>query len=335
MIENVVIVGSGPAGYTAAIYAARAGLNPLMLRGPQPGGQLSTTTIIENFPGFPNGIDAFELIQKWEAQATEFGTRIQGDIVTGIRAKRDDPNDPITLLLEGDKEIKTFSVIVATGASAKWLGIPGEDNYKNRGISSCATCDGWAFKNKDIVVIGGGDTAFEEALYLSNLCRKVYILHRRTEFRAGSIMVERAVVKENIYFILDATPMEFLGDEFKLTGVKFKYNVDEHEVELKVDGAFVAIGHTPNTSFLVNNSDTKFYIQRNGYIVKNDVTSNMLEWDYNYSGTDFIPCNGVFAAGDCADDMYRQAITAAGDGCKAAMDAERHLQSIKTKTHVS
>lgn len=321
MIENMVIIGSGPAGYTAAIYAARAGLNPLMLTGPQPGGQLSTTTIIENYPGFSKGIDAFELITQWQLQAKEFGTRFQDDIVIGIKAKRRISHQPITLLLEGGKQVKTMTVVVATGASAKWLGIPGEDEYKNKGVSSCATCDGWAFKNKEVIVIGGGDTAFEEALYLSNLCSKVHIMHRRTEFKAGSIMVERAVSKNNIHFILDAKPVEFAGDGNKLTTVFYEQHGSKKE--LNICGAFVAIGHTPNTGFLVDNCDTKFYIQHNGYIVKNDVTANMLEWDYRYYGIDYIPSEGIYAAGDCADDRYRQAITAAGDGCKAAMDAER------------
>jgi thioredoxin-disulfide reductase len=325
MIEDVVIIGSGPAGYSAAIYAARANLSPLIISGPEPGGQLTTTTIIENYPGFSDGVDAYELIMAWKQQALNFGARTLDNIVVDIFLD----SDIKTIYLDNGKYIDTKTVIIATGASAKWLGIEGEQQYKNKGVSACATCDGYAFRGKDVAVIGGGDTAFEEALYLSKMCRKVYLIHRREEFRASKIMVDRATYAENIYFILNAVPQAFVGDGNKLNSILYKWNRDQEcegiEINLKVDGAFVAIGHIPNTSFLGES------------VLKDD--SGYLETTLlNAGNTTFTTClmspdgdiiDGVYAAGDCADRVYRQAVTAAGEGCKAALDAERYLSTFK------
>ena len=335
-IENVVIIGSGPAGYTAAIYAARAGLNPLLLAGPEPGGQLVTTTLVENYPGFAEGIQAFDLIEAWSKQAKHFGTRVKHASVQSVEFQQL-PNNPHTLYLEGNESIKALSVIVATGAAAKWLGVPGEAEYKNKGISACATCDGFAFRGKNVAVIGGGDAAFEEALYLSNLCSKVYIMHRRSEFRASKIMVERAIDAPNTYFVLDAVVESFYGskDQSKLEGIV--YSQSSQSSQLKVDGAFVAIGHTPNTKFLQD----QVACDSSGYIMTKPATSTNVYFSddykinsnlYYYSSPAEYPYRaipGVFAAGDCVDHVYRQAITAAGEGCKAALDAERYLSSLK------
>lgn len=339
-VENVVIVGSGPAGYTAAIYAARAGLHPLLLAGPEPGGQLITTTLVENYPGFAEGIQAFELIEAWSNQAKNFGTCVKYASVQAVDFQKL-PGEFHTLYIEDGKTVKAKTVIIATGASAKWLNVPGEEEYKNRGISACATCDGFAFKNKNVVVIGGGDTAFEEALYLSNLCSKVHILHRRSEFRASTIMVERATNKENIYFLLNAQTESFYGttDQSKLKGLVYWLNGQRYTFD--VDGVFVAIGHTPNTRFLSN----QVACDSSGYVITKPVTSTSVYFDedceqtkrnashnlYFYNNYQECPHRvipGVFAAGDCVDHVYRQAITAAGEGCKAALDAERYLRSL-------
>jgi thioredoxin reductase (NADPH) len=320
--ENIVIIGSGPAGYTAAIYAARAGLNPLLLAGPEPGGQLITTTVIENYPGFAHGIPAFELIEAWRSQAENFGTRIKYQTVQSVDFRT--RPEPLKLYLEDQSVIETLSVIIATGASAKWLGVSGEEQYKNRGISACATCDGFAFRGKDVAVIGGGDTAFEEALYLSNLCRKVYLIHRRGEtgFRASKIMIERATDKQNIYFVLNAAVQSFYGDDSKLLGIN--YLQDGEEQTLKVDGAFVAIGHTPNTKFLVD----KVATDSSGYLITKPETGTTVFFQDEFSEKVHQCIPGVFAAGDCVDRVYRQAVTAAGEGCKAALDAEKYLSTL-------
>ena len=326
MVHNIVIIGSGPAAYSAAIYAARAGLKPVIVTGPQPGGQLVTTTEIENYPGFAEGIDAFELITAWKKQALRFGTMIVNATVTSVEHS----GDIKIIFLDNGRYIDTKTVIVATGASAKWLNIEGEEEYKNKGISACATCDGYAFRGKDVVVIGGGDTAFEEALYLSKLCRKVFLMHRREEFRASEIMVNRAKQTENIEFILNATPQAFVGNENKLTSVLYKWNRDNDcegiEINLEVDGAFVAIGHTPNTSFL-----DKVCKDKDGYLITTCFYASTVPFTTCLMSDEFdtIIINGMFAAGDCADRIYRQAVTAAGEGCKAALDAERYLATFK------
>lgn len=326
MIENTVIIGSGPAAYSAAIYAARAGLKPVIVSGPQPGGQLVTTTDIENYPGFAEGIDAFELITAWKNQALRFGTRIIDATVTSVEHN----SDIKIVFLDNGRYIDTKTVIIATGASAKWLNIEGEEEYKNKGISACATCDGYAFRGKDVVVIGGGDTAFEEALYLSKLCRKVFLMHRREEFRASEIMVDRAKQTENIEFILNAVPQAFVGDGNKLTSILYNWNRDHDcegiEINLDIDGAFVAIGHTPNTAFLNSVCKDKdgYLITTSYYIGAVPLTTCLMSNEFYTSIVD-----GMFAAGDCADRIYRQAVTAAGEGCKAALDAERYLAAFK------
>lgn len=317
-MENVLILGSGPAGYTAAIYAARAGLKPLLVSGPQVGGQLMTTTDVENYPGFERGCNGFELMQAMQAQAARFGTRFQEGMVTGLelagRVK--------TAFLEDGTRIATRSLIVATGASAKWLGIPGEDEYKGRGVSACATCDGFFFKGKDVVVIGGGDTACEEALYLANLCKYVIMLVRKDTLRASQIMQRRVYAHSRILVRHGAEPLRFTGDGERLTQIWLRDSKTNHESSLYAEGAFVAIGHTPNTQFLKGQVD----MDAHGYL-KTDPThfgcSALTSKAYHHA-----PVPGVFVAGDCADHVYRQAVTAAGEGCKAALQAERYLASL-------
>lgn len=333
-IENVVIIGSGPAGYTAAIYAARAGLNPLVLAGPEPGGQLVTTSVIENYPGFAEGIDAIALIEAWKKQAQNFGAVVKYNSAVRLKLYQGEfhpydkfmPTEPMQVYLEDGTKVATKTIIIATGASARWLNILGEPVYKNKGVSACATCDGWAFRGKDVVVIGGGDTAFEEALYLSKLCRRVYLMHRRQEFRASQVMIDRAVEKNNIYFILDAVPVSFNGDDNKLSSVTYLSKKDNTYHDLDIQGAFVAIGHIPNTQFL-DNADIPVARYTNGYLVQqHGLTSAFRHTPQGINPYEIIP--GVFAAGDCVDSVYRQAVTAAGDGCRAALDAEKYLRTL-------
>ena len=319
-VENVVIIGSGPAGYTAAIYAARAGLKPLLITGPQPGGQLITTTQVENYPGFAEGIDAISLIEAWAKQAANFGTRFLNKVVRSVR-KSSSEEYSITIECVDSSAITAQAVIVATGASAKWLNIPGEEQYKNKGISACATCDGFAFRNKAVAVIGGGDTAFEEALYLSNLCKKVYLVHRRDQFRASTIMVDRVKKNSKIEFILNTSPLEFVGDGHRLNSILCQDNLTCRLFNLEVSGAFVAIGHTPSTEFL-----NPSFLTQGGYI-RTDSLNHGTSVVALYESQQTV-VNGLFAAGDCADPIYRQAVTAAGEGCKAALDAERYLRTL-------
>ncbi|MFN3652646.1 MAG: thioredoxin-disulfide reductase [Armatimonadota bacterium] len=310
MERNVTIIGSGPAGYTAAIYAARANLKPLLIQGMQPGGQLTITTDVENYPGFPDGIMGPEMMELFQKQATRFGT----EIVWGTVTKVDFSGWPFRLYTEDD-EFVSKTVIIATGASAKWLGLKGElpwpEGLGGRGVSACATCDGFFFKNQDVLVVGGGDTAMEEANYLTRMCNSVTIVHRREEFRASKIMVDRAKANPKIKWVLNAGVEEILGQEAgKVTGVRLRSTVEDKTWEMPTDAVFVAIGHKPNSDLFTGLLDMDEF----GYLkVKPGTTQTNIE--------------GVFAAGDIADRVYRQAITAAGLGCMAALEAERWLEA--------
>ncbi|MBR4962409.1 MAG: thioredoxin-disulfide reductase [Muribaculaceae bacterium] len=301
-----LIIGSGPAGYTAAIYAGRANLSPVVIEGIQPGGQLTTTTDIENFPGYPQGISGGEMMEDLRNQALRFGTDIRRGIVTSV----DFSKAPYKLTIDGETDVEADTVIIATGASAKYLGLEDENKYKGLGVSACATCDGFFYRRKVVAVVGGGDTACEEAAYLSNLASKVYMIVRKDYLRASVIMQER--VKNNPKIeILFNTQTEGLFGEDGLQGahlVKFKGSENEEKFDISIDGFFLAIGHKPNTDVF------KPYIELNndGYIVTKGITS-----ETNIAG--------IFAAGDVADTRYRQAIVAAGSGCKAAMDAEKYI----------
>jgi thioredoxin reductase (NADPH) len=309
MAENhykVVIIGSGPAGWTAAIYAARANLSPLVLQGTQPGGQLTITTDVENFPGFPEGIMGPELMEKFQAQAERFGTKVVYDTVTNVDLSK----RPFVLTAD-DGTYTADTLIIATGASAKWIGLEAEQRLMGHGVSSCATCDGAFFRNKEVMVVGGGDTAMEEANFLTRFCSKVVVVHRRDTLRASKIMQERAFKNPKIAFIWDSAIEDIMGaKETGVTAAKIK-NLKTGEVrEVPTQGVFVAIGHKPNTEIF----DGKLELHANGYIkVK--------------PGTPFTNVEGVFACGDVVDHHYRQAITAAGTGCMAAMDAEKYLEA--------
>jgi thioredoxin reductase (NADPH) len=308
--ERVVIVGSGPAGYTAALYAARANLNPLLFEGMQPGGQLTITSEVENFPGFPEGILGPELMEKMKKQAERFGTRFEMGEVTRVDFSR----RPFQLWQE-DRAFTADAVIVSTGASAKWLGIPSEQKYQGRGVSACATCDGFFFRGVEIAVVGGGDTAMEEASFLTKYATKVYVLHRRDELRASKIMQERVRKNPKIEIVLSVVIDEILGDGKAVTGVRLKSTKDGASRELPVKGVFMGIGHEPNTGIF------------RGQLKMNDV--GYIEVKAPSTATS-VP--GVFAAGDVADPTYRQAISAAGSGCQAAIDAERWLGEHATET---
>ena len=305
--HDVVILGSGSAGYTAAIYAARANLKPLMLVGPQSGGQLTITTEVENFPGFPEGIQGPELMQKMREQAARFGTEIVEATVESV----DFSKRPFVLHTD-QGEYRGKTVIVSTGASARLLGIPSEKRFFGFGVSACATCDGFFFKGRRVMVVGGGDTALEEANYLSRFCPEVVVVHRRGQMRASKIMQERSLANPKIRFILNATIEEVVGQEnpLKVTGVRLRDTKSGALSEHPIDGIFVAIGHQPNTAFLKG----QLALDEKDYVIVEPGSSRTK-----------VP--GVFAAGDVADPTYRQAVTAAGSGCQAAIDAERWLEA--------
>lgn len=311
-IRDVIILGSGPAGLTAAIYAARANLNPLVLEGPQPGGQLTITTDVENFPGFENPIEGPELMEAMRKQAIRVGTDVKQDWVSKV----DLSHRPFTLRSHEGNTYHAKTLIISTGASAKWLGLPSEAALANRGVSACATCDGFFYRGKDVIVIGGGDTAVEEALYLTRLCNSVTLIHRRDSLRASKIMADRAMQNEKMCFIWDSVVEEILDvSKGEVTGVRIRNLKNAQVSEVPAAGVFIAIGHQPNTSLFKGQLD----LDDNGYIC---VTNGMRTG---------IP--GVFAAGDVHDTVYRQAITAAGMGCMAAMDAIRFLEAEEATHH--
>lgn len=301
-----LIIGSGPAGYTAAIYAGRSNLAPVLYEGIQPGGQLTTTTDIENFPGYPEGISGFDMMEDLKKQAIRFGAVVRYGIATEV----DFNKSPYSVIIDGEKKVEADSVIIATGASAKYLGLPDETKYSGMGVSACATCDGFFYRKKVVAVVGGGDTACEEAIYLAQLACKVYLIVRKDYLRASKIMQQRVRETENIEVMFETQTIGLFGDG-NLQGahlVKAKGTDREEYIDLPIDGFFLAIGHKPNTDIFA-----KFLkLDENGYII-------------TYNGTTETNVPGVFAAGDVADPRYRQAITAAASGCKAAIDAERYL----------
>ena len=310
MIEQrqikLLILGSGPAGYTAALYAARANLSPVLITGLQQGGQLTTTTDVDNWPGDVHGLQGPVLMDRMLAHVKQFNTEVITDHIhtANLSAK--------SLVLTGDQGIYSCdALIIATGASAKYLGIPSEDKYKGRGVSACATCDGFFYRNTDVAVIGGGNTAVEEALYLSNIAKKVVVIHRRDKFRAEKILVDRLLKKKNVTIKWNSVLDEVLGDKTGVTGIKIENTLDKKSMNLTVKGVFIAIGHLPNTKLFEGQLNMK-----NGYIT----TKSGLNGQATSTN---IP--GVFAAGDVSDHVYRQAITSAGNGCMAALDAEVYL----------
>jgi thioredoxin reductase (NADPH) len=301
-VRDLIIIGGGPAGYTAALYAARANLTPLVIEGFNWGGQLMITSDVENYPGYPDGVMGPEMMAEFRRQAERFGAEFVTDDVTRV----DFSERPFSIWVEGE-EHQARTVIVATGASARWLGLPGEQHFQGRGVSACATCDGAFFKDKELIVVGGGDTAMEEASFLTRFASKVTVVHRRDDFRASQIMLDRAHAHEKIDFVTNAVIDEILGDG-KVQGVRLRDLRTDETWELPVDGVFVAIGHDPNTKLFVDQLDH----DAAGYLVTTP-------------GTTRTNVHGVFAAGDVQDHTYRQAVTAAGSGCMAALDAERLL----------
>ena len=301
---RLLIIGGGPAGYTAGIYASRAGLNPVLYEGPEPGGQLTTTTLVENYPGFAKGIDSLSLTGAMREQAVNVGT----DIRRGVITKADLSVRPFKFEIDGTPAIEADAVIIATGATAKYLGLPSERKYRGMGVSACATCDGFFYRKKDVAVVGGGDTACEEATYLAGLCRKVYMIVRRDVFRASEAMQKRVKDTPNIEILWNCNTREVLGDEAGVTGVRIERK-DGEVFDVAVDGFFLAIGHHPNSDLVKEWVKT----DENGYIVTNGCSSH-------------TNVEGVFAAGDVQDPHYRQAINAAASGCRAALDAEKYLK---------
>jgi thioredoxin reductase (NADPH) len=304
MTEQMLIIGSGPAGLTAAIYAARADLEPLMIEGFERGGQLMLTTDVENYPGFPDGIMGPELMELFRKQAERFGTRIVSSDVTKV----DLLASPFKVWV-GENEYESESLVIATGASARWLDVPGETRLRGYGVSACATCDGFFFRDKELAVIGGGDSAMEEATFLTKFANKVTIIHRRDEFRASKIMAQRALDNPKIDVVWNSQVEEVLGDDL-VTAVRLKNLKTDEESTLPVDGMFLAVGHDPNTNIFQGSLD----LDKKNYILTTPPTTH-------------TSVEGVFAAGDVVDHVYQQAVTAAGQGCQAALDAEHWLES--------
>jgi len=305
--EKVIIIGSGAAGLSAAIYAARANLEPLVIEGIQPGGQLTITTDVENYPGYADVVQGPWMMEQMRLQAKKVGARIMSDIVTSVEFNK---NKKI-INLDSNKVFESQTVIVATGAQAKWLGLKSESDFNGKGVSACATCDGFFYKNKEVAVIGGGNTAVEEALYLSNICSKVTLIHRRNELRAEKILQKRLFERNNISIIWNNIVSEIKGNESGVNSIQLT-SVDSDRTEIvNVEGVFVAIGHSPSTKAFEGVLD----MDNEGYIIAQN------------PGTTFTNVDGVFAAGDCVDKIYRQAVTAAGMGCMAALDAEKWLQN--------
>ena len=306
---DTIIIGSGPAGYTAAIYAARADLNPVMYTGLEPGGQLTTTTEVDNFPGYPQGVDGPTMMNELKEQAERFGTKVEIDFISKVDFSKDKGGIHKLYTQNGD-EIKSKTVIITTGASAKYLGLPSEQRLIGGGVSACAVCDGFFYKNQDVAIVGGGDTAIEEATYLAKICNNVTMLVRKDHFRASKAMQNRLSNYDNIKVLFNHEVIEVMGENV-VDGLKIKSNLTNDVSELKITGLFIAIGHSPNTDIFKGIVD----MDDSGYILT-DKTSTKTN----------IP--GVFAAGDVQDKDYRQAVTAAGTGCMAALDAERYLQEI-------
>ncbi|MCE2503716.1 MAG: thioredoxin-disulfide reductase [Chlorobi bacterium] len=314
--HKLIIIGSGPAGLTAALYAARANLNPVVYEGDQPGGQLMITTDVENYPGFENGILGPEMMQIFRHQAQRFGSESRYEYITSV----DFSERPFKLKSDRGTKLSADAVIVTTGASAKLLGLPSEGKYMGYGVSACATCDGFFFKDQEVIVVGGGDTAMEEANYLTRFCKKVTIVHRRDEFRASKIMRDRVLANEKIEVIWDTVVDEILGEDDpvkKVTGITLRNVKTDTVTKMPVDGVFMAIGHKPNTDLFQGGLE----MEENGYLVVKP-------------GTSYTSVEGVFAAGDVQDHVYRQAVTAAGSGCMAAIDAERWLEAQEHKDRV-
>ena len=310
-----LIIGSGPAGYTAAIYAARANLKPVVYTGMQMGGQLTTTTEVENFPGYPEGVTGPVLMEDLRKQAERFGTDIRFGIVTDV----DFSVHPLKVTVDGEKHIEADAVIIATGASAKYLGLPSEEKFRGMGVSACATCDGFFYRGKDVAVVGGGDTACEEATYLAGLCNKVYLIVRKNYLRASKAMQDRVFKTPNIEILFEHNTLELLGSDMGVEGARLVYRKgqpDEAEKTIKIDGFFLAIGHHPNSEVFQKYVKT----DEQGYIVTEGASTRTN-----------VP--GVFAAGDIMDPVYRQGIAAAGSGCRAAIDAERYLGELEAKQH--
>ena len=303
-MEKVVIIGSGPAGYTAAVYAARANLEPLVISGNTIGGLLTQTSEVENFPGFPEGVNGYELTMKMQTQAEKFGARLE---IANVEKLELTDGGVQKITLDNGNIIETKALIIATGATPRWLGLESEERLKNCGVSACATCDGAFFEDMKVVVAGGGDSAMEEALFLTKFASEVIVVHRRNELRASKIMAERAMNHEKIRFVWNSQIVEILG-ESEVTGIKVKNNADNSESVIECQGVFVALGHVPATEIV------------KGQIDMDD--AGFIKLENNTSMTNLA---GVFAAGDCADHRYRQAITAAAAGCRAAIDAERYL----------
>ena len=306
---DTIIIGSGPAGYTAAIYAARADLNPVIYTGLEPGGQLTTTTEVDNFPGYPQGVDGPTMMNELKEQAERFGTKVEIDFISKVDFSKDKGGMHKLYTQNGD-ELKAKTVIISTGASAKYLGLPSEQRLIGGGVSACAVCDGFFYKNQDVAIVGGGDTAIEEATYLAKICNNVTMLVRKDHFRASKAMQNRLSNYDNIKVLFNHEVIEVMGENV-VDGLKIKSNLTNDVSELKITGLFIAIGHSPNTDIFKGKVD----MDDSGYILT-DKTSTKTN----------IP--GVFAAGDVQDKDYRQAVTAAGTGCMAALDAERYLQEI-------
>jgi len=305
--EKVIIIGSGAAGLTAAIYAARANLNPIVIEGIQPGGQLTITTDVENYPGYADVVQGPWMMEQMRSQAIKVGARIINDIVVKIDLKKNEK----LVILDSNKSLTADTIIIATGAQAKWLGLESENKYNGRGVSACATCDGFFYRNKEVAVVGGGNTAVEEALYLSNICTKVNLIHRRDALRSEKILQDRLFSKKNINIIWNNEVSEILGNENGVNALKLTSTKQNKSEIIKVDGVFIAIGHSPSTKPFKDVLE----MDNEGYIIAQK------------PGTTITNLDGVFAAGDCVDKIYRQAVTAAGMGCMAALDAEKWIQN--------